>query len=98
MPAPNKKIQTLHIQNFKFFGTTEPISIGNKHVLLYGENGSGKSSIYTALRELLNSASRNSSTIKRRLNRNEAKNLVNIHAPFDAVTGDADTFVEVIFE
>ena len=40
------RIKDIHIHNFKFFNEAEPIKLNSKHLLLYGENGSGKSSIY----------------------------------------------------
>lgn len=47
------KINSITLSNFKFFGKKETIELGGKHLLLYGENGSGKSSIYWALYTLL---------------------------------------------
>ncbi len=47
------KINSITLSNFKFFGKEETIELGGKHLLLYGENGSGKSSIYWALYTLL---------------------------------------------
>ncbi len=44
-----KRIKEVHINNFKFFPDSEPIKIDGKNILLYGENGSGKSSFYWAL-------------------------------------------------
>lgn len=43
----------LEIQNFKAFGDAVPIKLdndGTKNILLYGENGAGKSSIFEAFR------------------------------------------------
>lgn len=50
------KINSITLSNFKFFGKEETIELGGKHLLLYGENGSGKSSIYWALYTLLEAA------------------------------------------
>lgn len=50
------RIDNIHINNFKFFDKQEPIKLGGKHLLLYGENGSGKSSVYWALYTLFESA------------------------------------------
>ncbi len=47
------KINKLTLSNFKFFKETETIELGGKHLLLYGENGSGKSSIFWGLYTLL---------------------------------------------
>ena len=43
------KIKEIKLKNFKFFYGEKSIQFDRKHVLLYGENGSGKSSIYWAL-------------------------------------------------
>lgn len=40
------KISKIEIENFKFFKATFPIVVNRKNILLYGENGAGKSSIY----------------------------------------------------
>lgn len=47
------KINILTLSNFKFFGKEEVININNKHLLLYGENGSGKSSLFWGIYTLL---------------------------------------------
>ncbi|MBK7039657.1 MAG: AAA family ATPase [Bacteroidetes bacterium] len=57
MPLPINKISKIHISNFKFFDKNRVIDLeGKDHLLLYGENGSGKSSIYWALYTLLDSS------------------------------------------
>ena len=43
------KIKEIKLKNFKFFYGENTIQFDRKHMLLYGENGSGKSSIYWAL-------------------------------------------------
>jgi energy-coupling factor transporter ATP-binding protein EcfA2 len=50
-----QRINKLIIKNFKFFYGEECIHIGGKNLLIYGENGSGKSSIYWALYTFLQS-------------------------------------------
>lgn len=47
------KINTIRLSNFKFFGKEEPINIDGKNLLLYGENGSGKSSLFWGVYTLL---------------------------------------------
>lgn len=40
------KIYNLHVENFKVFKDVFDLPVEGKNILLYGENGSGKSSIY----------------------------------------------------
>lgn len=40
------RINSIRIKNFKFFKDEFVLNVNGKHLLLYGENGSGKSSIY----------------------------------------------------
>ncbi len=44
-----ERIKSIKINNFKFFTEQPYIEINGKNILLYGENGSGKSSVYWAL-------------------------------------------------
>lgn len=92
------RIKKIHINNFKFFPEFEPIQINGKNVLLYGENGSGKSSIYWALYTLLESAEKNDETqIQKYFNRNKDESLVNIHATVDE-NGIDNSFVKITLE
>ncbi|MFK7949065.1 MAG: AAA family ATPase [Saprospiraceae bacterium] len=52
------KIKILELENFKFFNGKKPIPIECKNVLIYGENGSGKSSIYWSLYTFLQSVTK----------------------------------------
>lgn len=77
------KINDIIISNFKFFSKEEKIHIGGKHLLLYGENGSGKSSLFWGLYTLLEASFKNASETKKYflpLSKNE-ESLVNIYAP-----------------
>ncbi len=53
-----KWITEITLNNFRAFGKAEEIQIlkGN-HLLIYGENGSGKSSIYNGLKDFFSSSS-----------------------------------------
>lgn len=91
------KIKTIHINNFKFFGDCSPIVLDGKNLLLYGENGSGKSSIYNALYTLLEAASKTQDETKKYfvpLTEDTPESLVNIHAPRNA-QGDIDSYIEI---
>lgn len=43
------RIIKIEIENFKFFKNVFPIDVDGKNILLYGENGAGKSSIYRSV-------------------------------------------------
>lgn len=77
------KINDITISNFKFFGKEETIHLGGKHLLLYGENGSGKSSIFWGLYTLLEASLKDpSETGKYFLPIDKSdESLVNIYAP-----------------
>jgi len=49
--APNR-LASLKLDNFRAFSKPEIIHLDGKNLLVYGENGSGKSSIFAALRAL----------------------------------------------
>ena len=49
------KIQNIKLTNFKFFFGDTDLKLDRKHTLIYGENGSGKSSIFWALHCFLQS-------------------------------------------
>ena len=77
------KINDLTISNFKFFGKETTLSLNGKHLLLYGENGSGKSSIFWGLYTLLEASYKNPTDTEKYflpLNKSE-ESLVNIYAP-----------------
>lgn len=50
-PAP-PRLASLRLNNFRAFPEPETFSLEGKNLLVYGENGSGKSSIFAALRAL----------------------------------------------
>ncbi|MEZ7526555.1 AAA family ATPase [Cloacibacterium normanense] len=77
------KIDTLQLHNFKFFNEQEPIKLGGKHLLLYGENGSGKSSIYWALYTLFEAAQKQDNEEIKKYFKKESESpetLLNIYA------------------
>ncbi len=81
MPTSPSTIDEIYIQNFKFFPKlNEPIKLDGKHWLLYGENGSGKSSIYWALYTLLECANKEDvGEIQKYFDPLSPERLTNIH-------------------
>jgi ABC-type lipoprotein export system ATPase subunit len=85
------RIQELQLHNFKFFTDTDnTLKIDGKNVLIWGENGSGKSSIYWAIYTLLQCSYKDNSGIDDYFIENDDKNLLNVHKP----AGD-DAFVQM---
>ena len=60
-----KKIKEIKIQNFKAFQKEQVFPINGKHVLIYGNNGSGKSSLFWALYTLLQSSIKDDDSVKK---------------------------------
>lgn len=81
MPVTRSEIDELKIQNFKFFPKLDkPIKLDGRHLLLFGENGSGKSSIYWALYTLLECANKEDVTeIKKYFDHTDDERLTNVH-------------------
>jgi DNA repair exonuclease SbcCD ATPase subunit len=50
------KIQKIELMNYKAFLGKHTIKVGGKNVFIYGENGSGKSSLYYALKDFFQSS------------------------------------------
>lgn len=89
------KIQSIHINNFKFFGDSKAIELGGNNLLLYGENGSGKSSITQAILKLLECVTTTPDDITQMFSSNSdanQKSLLNIHTNGN----NEDAFVEII--
>jgi ABC-type dipeptide/oligopeptide/nickel transport system ATPase subunit len=74
MAAPIDKIR---LKNFKAFYGDEDIDLEGKHLLLYGENGSGKSSIYWSLYTMLQSATKDRIQIEKYFIPNNDEHLIN---------------------
>ncbi|MDN5202513.1 AAA family ATPase [Fulvivirgaceae bacterium BMA10] len=79
------KLHELHINDFKFFPEVDPnsplLKIKGNHVLIYGENGSGKSTIFWALYTLLECSLKDDDDQVRKYFKKTGKDsLVNIHA------------------
>jgi len=53
------KIKVIEINNYKAFYGKQKINVGGKNLFIYGENGSGKSSLYYALKDFFQSSIEN---------------------------------------
>ena len=79
------RITELQLQNFKFFTgnvLSNTLKLPNgENILAWGENGSGKSSIYWAIYTLLQCSYKEPADIDNYFTAAHEKNLVNIHKP-----------------
>jgi energy-coupling factor transporter ATP-binding protein EcfA2 len=76
-------IDKLVVENFKAFYGSNTIDLDGKNLLIYGENGSGKSSIYWALYTLLQSTTKTEEDIAKYFDRANEENLLNINSIVD---------------
>jgi len=72
------KIKKITLENFKYFFGKEELILDRQNLLLYGENGSGKSSIYWALYTFLQSVFKeDDNEIKKYFDQSKPESLVN---------------------
>lgn len=69
-----KKINEIKIQNFKAFQQEQVFPVNGKHVLVYGNNGSGKSSLFWALYTLLQSSIKDDNGVQKYFKKYVASN------------------------
>jgi len=95
----SNRIKSIQLNNFKFFQQEEPITLDGNNLLLYGENGSGKSSIYWAFYTLFEASLKDDDDEIRKYFCKTIKlkdNLVNIHSKEDPVGSDNyNSFIEL---
>ena len=60
-----KRIKEIQVKNFKAFQNEQPFKINGKNVLVYGNNGSGKSSLFWALYTLLQSSTKDDAGVQK---------------------------------
>lgn len=87
------KLDVLKIKNFKFFNKEFSIELDGKNLLVYGENGSGKSSISMAVFTLLESCKKKTEEIKKYFIPQSRENLRNVYSD----TGDF-SYIKAIFK
>ena len=83
-------ISKISIDGFKAFPDSFTLELGGKNLLMYGENGSGKSSIYYALHALLQSQCKDKNSIY--FNPTHQESIVNQN------TKKPNAKVEILFE
>ncbi len=88
------KIKQIKLKHFKYFHGEVCLDLDRKNTLIFGENGSGKSSLYWALYTFLQSVFKpDNPSIQKYFNSRHDENLRNRFA------SDAeDSFIKVVFE
>lgn len=71
-------LHSINIENFKAFRKF-CLSLEGRHLLIYGANGSGKSSLYWALYTFLQSAQKDTPDVSKYFDSANPQNLLNIH-------------------
>lgn len=89
------KIKSIHFKNFKFFRDSNPLELEGKHLLLYGENGSGKSSVYYGLYTLLEASSKTKTEVKKYFDPDNNQSLVNIYADISNGPEHTNSYIQV---
>jgi ABC-type dipeptide/oligopeptide/nickel transport system ATPase subunit len=92
-----KRIKEIKIQNFKAFQQEQSFNIKGKHVLVFGNNGSGKSSLFWALYTLLQSSTKVDVEVQKYFskyldsNKNTHQTLKNVF-----MNDDEDSFIKLV--
>ncbi len=87
------RIKKIIFSDFKYFYGKTELNLERKNLLLYGENGSGKSTIYWGLYTFLQSVYKDDLEVKKYFNVGDPENLVNRFS-FD----NNDSKIEITFE
>lgn len=93
-----KKVDKIRIKNFKAFPELQEFDLRGKNLLVYGNNGSGKSSLYWALYTLLQSSEKTVErvndyfTVYNETDNRTFESLRNVFSP------ETDSFVEIQLE
>jgi hypothetical protein len=72
------RLHKIEIRNFKAFRDFT-LNLEGRHLLVYGDNGAGKSSLYWALYTFLQSGRKPKNSIAKYFDPDEQENLLNIH-------------------
>jgi len=88
------KIKQIKLKHFKFFYGEVSIDLDRHNALIFGENGSGKSSLYWALYTFLQSVFKPDATkVQKYFNPRHEENLRNRFAP-----DDDESYIKLVFE
>ena len=89
------KLQKIELENFKFFKEPFEFPLDGKNILLYGENGSGKSSIVWGLYTLMESHKKAVADVQKYFDPNNDQHLRNRYSARNDHSSIRTTFVPV---
>jgi ABC-type dipeptide/oligopeptide/nickel transport system ATPase subunit len=88
------RIKQIKLKHFKFFYGVVTINLERSNALIFGENGSGKSSLYWALYTFLQSVFKaDASKVQKYFNHRHEENLRNRFAP-----NEDESYIRLVFE
>jgi len=91
-----KRVEKIAIRNFKAFREREEIDFKNKNVLIYGNNGAGKSSIFWAIYTFLQSSIKSKVAIDRYFkvfDENDEQTFQSLRNIFESA--DSESYIEL---
>lgn len=91
----NWKLQKIELENFKFFKKPFEFPLDGKNILLYGENGSGKSSIVWGLYTLMESHKKAVADVQKYFDPNNDQHLRNRYSKRNDHSSIKTTFIPV---
>ena len=89
-------LQKIELENFKFFKDSFVFPVDGKHILLYGENGSGKSSIVWGLYTLMESRMKPVAEVQKYFNPANDQHLRNRYSHPEDYSSVKTTFMPLI--
>jgi ABC-type dipeptide/oligopeptide/nickel transport system ATPase subunit len=90
-----KKINKIRIKNFKAFPDLQEFDLNGRNLLVYGNNGSGKSSLYWALHTLLQSSEKTVERVNDYFAVYDETNKQTFQSLRNVFSQEAESFVEI---
>jgi AAA15 family ATPase/GTPase len=90
-----KKIEKIRIKNFKAFPELQEFDLKGKNLLVYGNNGSGKSSLYWALYTLLQSSEKTVERVNEYFSVYNEMNEATFQSLRNVFSTESESYVEI---
>jgi AAA15 family ATPase/GTPase len=93
-----KKIDKIRIKNFKAFPELQEFDLQRKNLLVYGNNGSGKSSLYWALYTLLQSSEKTVERVNDYFSEYDGNNESTFQSLRNIFSAESESYVEIVLQ